>query len=75
MLPGPAFVVQGVEDCLAGEHLVEEAAEGIEVGAAVKLVGGQAAPLLGGGTGWGEQEAASAGDGCDGFMDGCDAEV
>ena len=75
MLTRPAFVAFGVEGRLAGEHLVEEAAEGVEVGAAVQVGGRGSAPLLGGGVGHGQQRAAGAGVGGAGLLGGHDAEV
>src|ERR1035438_6392709 len=51
MLMCPAFVVFGVEGRLAGEHLVEEAAEGIQICPAVEFGGCGSVPLLGGGVG------------------------
>ena len=75
MLTRPAFVAFGVEGRLAGEHLVEESAEGVEVGASVELGGGGSAPLLGGGVGHGEQSSAGAGVGGAGLLGGHDAEV
>ena len=41
-----------------GEHIVEDAAQGVEGGADVELLLGHALPLLGSGVGRGEQEAA-----------------
>ena len=71
----PAFVAFGLEGRLAGEHLVEESAEGVEIGATVELGGGGSAPLLGGGVRDGEQRAAGASEGGAGFLGGDDAEV
>ena len=54
MLHGPAVVVRSVEGRAPGEHLNEDSAEGIEVGAAVEIGRIRAVPLLRRGVDWGE---------------------